>query len=590
MRRRLLWQLYPAFLAVAIGSLLLVGVYAARSVQVTHRASLKAELESRAHMLARWVAEVDGADAVARIDTACRELGELTRTRLTVVLPDGRVMGDTLEDPARMDRHHTRPEIGAALAGRVGEHLRYSATLGEPLLYVAVPVFRNGDVVGAARASLPLAAIREQQAALRRRLLIGGLVAAALAAVSAFGLSKRIVRPVERMRRVAERYADGDFGARMAVEGPEEIARLGDVLNRMGKELRNRIDTVTEQRNERDAVLAAMTEGVFTVDADARFVEINAAAAHLLNTSPAEAKGKPLSEIARNSRLQTLVEHTVREGEPGECDLVLRVPNERFVQARAVALPPRGRAAAGAAGLVVMAEVTRLKRLEAVRRDFVSNVSHELKTPITSIRAACETLIDNAESTPGDTRRFLDIIHRQADRLESIVEDLLSLSRIEHGTERDEIRREVVPIGPVVGAALAACRKRAETRQVRLEREVEGDPKAALNPALIEQALINLVDNAVKFSPPDGVVRIECAGEGDRLRIRVIDQGPGIAPEHHERIFERFYCVDPGRSRTLGGTGLGLAIVKHIALAHGGEVRVESTPGHGSTFILDLYG
>ena len=588
MKQRLLWQLFPSYLLIVLGSLALVGAYAAHTFRGFHRDVLATDLAARANLLAHRLGTLDAEDDGAAVQDLCREYGRLTAARFTVVLPSGRVVGDSMDDPAHMEPHHTRPEVRDALSGNAGLAARYSPTLGVDMLYVAVPILRDGETIGAARVALPQVAIRAHMAALRRRLLIAALIAAALAALLALAVSRRVAAPVAAMAETARRFAEGHLETRVRPEGPREIVRLAESLNRMAADLQARMNAVIEQRNEKEAVLASMAEGVIAVDTDERIRACNRAAAQWLGIEVDAAAGRPLAGTLRHSTLQDLLGRTLRLALPGECDLVLRAPRERAIQAHGTPLKDEHGRVTGA--LLVLTDVTRLQRLESLRRDFVANVSHELKTPITSIRAACETLLDDDTPAADGTRRFLEIIERQARRLEAIVEDLLSLSRIEHHTERDRMVRATGRLREPLDAALAACRVRAEARGVRLILDGPEDLEGPINAALLEQAVINLVDNAVTFSPEGGSVRIRAHRDGPRLSIRVSDDGPGIAPEHHARIFERFYCVDPGRSRTLGGTGLGLAIVKHIALAHSGAVRVESEPGRGSTFILELPG
>lgn len=586
MRRRLVWTLFPTHLGLALVSLLAFGVFAGLAFRAAHLEQLRDDLEARAGMLAHRLAEGPAMPDSAAIQRLCQGLGEPAGVRLTVVLPSGRVAGDSMDEPEAMELHGERPEIRAALAGETGSAVRLSATLGQRMLYVAAPVRHDGAVAGAVRAAVPLAWIEAHLAAHWRRLLTGSLAAAGMAALLALAVARHVAAPVRRLDRFADRFARGELEARIDPEGPEEIARLGGALNRMAQELEARMSAVVAQRNETEAVLASMGEGVLVVGEDERIRDCNRAAGVLLALDPATARGRPIGEAVRNSALQALVARTLEEARPGECDLVFRTPQERFIQARGMPLKNADGRVAGT--VVVLNDVTRLKRLESLRRDFVGNVSHELKTPITSLRAASETLLDEAPPDPADARRFLDIIHRHALRLEAIVEDLLQLSRIEHDTERSGVPMERVPLRRPLEAVATACRTRAERRRVQIDLRIDGEPEGTVNEALIEQAVTNLVDNAIKFSPPGRAVRITASREATALRIAVEDEGPGIAPEHHARIFERFYCVDPGRSRRQGGTGLGLAIVKHIALAHGGSIRVESEPGRGSRFVLEI--
>ncbi|HOW98522.1 MAG TPA: ATP-binding protein, partial [Kiritimatiellia bacterium] len=310
------------------------------------------------------------------------------------------------------------------------------------------------------------------------------------------------------------------------------------------------------------------------------------AAARLFDIPPDKARNRLLQELVRNPALHQLVADAVARGEPAEDDITVFNGRERHLRVRASRL--RDAQGEGIGALVVFHDVTRLRRLESVRRDFVANVSHELKTPITSIKGFIETLQDGALKSEEEARRFLGIMARQADRLNAIIEDLLQLSRIEEEADQQVIRLEEQEVSPVLRSAVECCQYKADARQMAVELDGAPGLRARFNTPLLEQAVINLLDNAIKYSPSGSPVRVEAGREGADVVIRVRDRGPGIPPEHLPRLFERFYRVDKARSRQMGGTGLGLAIVKHIAQAHGGNVSVESIPGQGSVFSLRI--
>jgi two-component system phosphate regulon sensor histidine kinase PhoR len=333
-----------------------------------------------------------------------------------------------------------------------------------------------------------------------------------------------------------------------------------------------------------------MIEGVLAIDARQRIVSINHGAAELLGLDLGKSLRRPLQEVVRNPDLRRFALLAIDCREPVEDDLVIRGARDRTIRLRGTAL----RDVSGEGGaVIVLNDVTDIQRLENMRRDFVANVSHELKTPIASIKGFVETLLDGAADDPADSRRFLEIVARQAERLEAIIEDLLALSRIEQSEGAGNLPLERVHVLAVLSAAVADCRPRARDRGVVVDVACDGMLEADVNPALLEQAVINLVDNAVKYSDSGDTIWVSAveelaAADGPAVRIVVRDEGCGIAAEHLPRLFERFYRVDMARSRKLGGTGLGLSIVKHIVQAHGGSVAVESTPGTGSTFTIDL--
>jgi len=585
-RRRLLWQLFPSYLLITLLSLIAVAWYGSRAAQQAYHRHTADDLAAMARLVTEEATGYLAGGNLAGADSVAKALGAASAVRVTVILPSGVVAGDSQEDPRHMDNHADRPEVAAALAGRRASATRYSYTLKREMMYVAVPVRAHGALIGVVRTSMAMRSIEAELLGFRRRIAVAGIIIAALAAAMSLAISRHVARPLEEMRRAAVRFAAGDLTKRLPTDGAEEIAGLAEALNRMAAQLADRISALGRERNEQQAMLASMVEGVLAVDADERVMSMNAAAGRLLGADPAEAPGRLIQEVTRSMGLQRLVGATLASQKPVEGDVVFPDEPERHLQAHGTVLHDVHGGSIGA--LVVLEDVTHVRRLERVRSEFVANVSHELRTPITSIKGFIETLLEGALDSPGDARRFVEIIARQADRLNSIVEDLLSLSRIEQEAERGAVALETDQVVPTLRLAAQFCEAKAEAKDIRLVVDCPDDLRAAINGLLLEQAVANLIDNAVKFSDPGHVVEI--LGEqavGDVL-IRVRDEGCGIEERHLSRIFERFYRVDRARSRDLGGTGLGLAIVKHIAQAHGGGVSVESAPGVGSTFTIRL--
>jgi two-component system phosphate regulon sensor histidine kinase PhoR len=334
-----------------------------------------------------------------------------------------------------------------------------------------------------------------------------------------------------------------------------------------------------------EAVLSSMIEGVLAIDADKRIIALNRAGAGLLGVDPEAALEKTVQEIVQDSELRWFINRTLSAKDAIEREVEVN-KGEQILQAHGTSLRDPSGTALGV--LIVLHDVTHLRRLEHVRRDFVANVSHELKTPITSIKGFVETLMAGAIREPENAENFLRIVARQTERLNEIIDDLLSLSRIEKDAERGQIFLTTQRIKGVLAAAIQVCEPKARERNITILLDCPDDLRARINAPLLEQAVVNLVDNAIKYSEKDREVRVEAQSSGPEVLVRVRDQGSGIAPEHLPRLFERFYRVDSGRSRQSGGTGLGLAIVKHIAQAHNGKVTVTSTPGKGSVFTLHL--
>lgn len=584
--KRLVKTLFLSYLWITLTAIVLVGLYGAHMVRRIYLDRTAEDLLARAELCRRPVMELLAREDEEGIDALTKKLGKATGTRITVILPSGRVVGDTEADPAAMDNHKDRPEIREAASGGVGRSMRPSPTLREELIYRAIPVLRDGSLVAVLRTSLPVTAIDETVGAIHRRLIVAALGVAGVLVVVSFWLSSRISRPLREMSAGAERFARGEFDHRLPTVGFEEVRTLGEAMNQMAQQLDERIRTIQCRENELEAVLGSMQEGVLAIDNEGTVINVNGACAALLGLEPSELKGRIVHEVVRKPDLLAFIESALSDPAPVEGDLLIRGKEDHWLSVHGTALRDSNHDKIGV--LVVLHDVTHLRRLENVRRDFVANVSHELRTPITSIKGFVETLIDGALDDREDAARFLGIISRQVNRLDAIIEDLLTLSRLERVPQEQDSRLESGAVREVLQAAIEMCEKKAADKAVAIELECAGGLTVPMNAPLLEQAVVNLVDNAIKYSEPQAEVRVSAAGEGECVVIRVRDWGSGIEPKHLPRLFERFYRVDQARSRELGGTGLGLAIVKHIALVHRGTVSVESQIGAGSTFSISL--
>jgi two-component system, OmpR family, phosphate regulon sensor histidine kinase PhoR len=585
-RKRLLWQLFPSFLVITVVSLVAASLYAVNSIHQFYLTQLEGDLQARGDLLVEGMQAKILAGQYSAVEAMCREFGAKSMTRITVILPTGKVVADSEHDPATMENHSDRPEIIEVLAGKTGESFRYSYTLQKELMYIAVPVRAGQKILAVLRLSIPVGTISEVLYSVYLKIALSGLVIAVAAGILSLWVSRRITRPLEEMKDGADRFARGDLSWRLAVPETQEMGTLAEGLNSMAEELGDRIRTLTHQRNEQEAVLSSMAEGVLAIDAEERIISLNHAGANLLEVNGPAVHGRSIQEVVRNTDLQEFVAKALTSREPVEGDIVLRDNGERYLQAHGTVLHDgQGK---GIGAVIVLNDVTRLHRLETVRRDFVANVSHELKTPITSIKGFVETLLDGALKNPEDAERFLRIVARQTDRLNAIIEDILILSRVEDETEKDRIQLEKGRVRDILKSAIQLCELKAKEKETRIDLSCEEGLLARMNGPLLEQAVVNLIDNAIKYSETGKEVKVEAVQGENEVLIHVRDQGCGIEKEYLPRIFERFYRVDKARSRKLGGTGLGLAIVKHITLAQGGNVTIESSPGQGSTFTLHL--
>jgi two-component system phosphate regulon sensor histidine kinase PhoR len=587
-RRRLFWQIFPlAVGSVAISLIAIVG-YSASSLREFYVERSTQSLLVNARLLAHSTQEAlqrddAGVGTLARLATSIARGSEL---RLTIIEPGGKVLVDSHRRPERMDNHRHRPEVIAALEGGVGRSLRYSDTLSTEVVYVAVPVEQGGQIQAIVRTSIALSAIDHALAALRLRLLGEILLICVLAGAGAWLVARRIVRPLEDLTKATENFAAGDFSMQLSDGGSSEIASLAGAMETMARQLDDRISDLVERRNEQEAVLSSMVEGVVAIDRDARIITLNNAAAVLLGAIGGEAVGRTLQEVARTPELQSFVLEALASEESLERDLSLRGAYTRAIQAHGAPLRDAGGNRIGA--VVVLNDVTKILRLETIRRDFVANVSHELKTPITSIKGFLETLADGAIDDAKNARRFVEIAARQADRLGAIIEDLLVLSRLEEDNDSRPVETTASKVLEILEGAVEVCSAAAIAKGIVVSVTCPADLCARMNAALVEQAVVNLVSNAINYSQSGSSIEVRAEADAEQVHLSVSDQGDGIEAQHLPRLFERFYRVDKARSRSIGGTGLGLAIVKHIAAAQGGSVDVVSETGRGSTFTISL--
>ncbi len=584
--KRLLWRLFPTYLGITLLAILAVTWNTTSALKDSHIAQVEIDLAARASLIEERLAQLAAANDYRQVQQLCRQWGERSATRITVVLASGQVIGDSEESPELMDNHGDRDEIITALAGSTGKSIRFSHTLNENMSYVAIPMRDGAQLLGAVRTAVPLTAVESDLREIYRRIAVGVLVVAIVAALIAMLVARWISRPLERLRAGAERFARGDLTHKLSSADTLEIASLAAAMNQMAAQLNDRISTAVRQRNELEAILASMVEGVLAVDGDKRVLSMNGSAADLFGVSAELCHGRTLEETIRSPQLQVLVDEVLTRQQSMADEFALFTDQEKHLHVQGAVLRDAQQRLIGA--LVVLYDVTQIKRLENVRRDFVANVSHELKTPITSIKGYVETLLDGALNDPEDAERFLRIVANQSERLNAIIDDLLELSRVEQKAERAEIPLQQGAIRPVLQLAIEASATKAESCGVRIELSCEETLETRINAPLLEQAIVNLIDNACKYSPAGSTVWVDAEASDREVVIRVRDQGCGIEQQHLPRLFERFYRVDKSRSRKLGGTGLGLAIVKHIAQAHHGQVKVHSAPDRGSTFSICL--
>ena len=583
-QRRLLWYLFPSYLVITIIALIATTIYAYYLLSKNYIEVISNDLKSNAQIVENQVHNSLINREFTKIDSLFNVLGDKTDTRFTIILPGGKVIADSEKEPASMDNHQNRPEIRQALQGEIGRSIRYSQTLEAELLYVALPIYHEGKVFCVLRTSVPLLLIEQTLSEFQTRFIIAGIIIAIITGLLSLYFSRRISKPLEDMQFGVEKFAQGELSYRIEKPSSREMGKLTSSLNQMAAQLDDKIKTIVEQKNEQEAVLESMVEGVIAVDNDGKIINLNQAAAKLFHIDASKSIGKHIYEIINFKDLVNLIKRTLKEKNPGEQEIMLKENQILYLQVNGAVLKSAQEKVIGA--VIVLNNVTKLRRLEKVRRDFVANVSHEIRTPLTTIKGFAETLLDGASKDPKNVRGFLKIISKQSDRLNAIIEDLLILARLEQEDERAQIEFNRISLKKVLKSAIKVCTPAANKKDVKLILETENNLSPRINPDLFEQAIVNLVDNAIKFSESEGEVKISANEIQNEIAIQIEDRGSGIPKKHLPRLFERFYRVDKARSREQGGTGLGLSIVKHITQVHGGRVNVKSEIEKGSTFSL----
>jgi two-component system phosphate regulon sensor histidine kinase PhoR len=586
LRRSIARKLTVTLVGFVAITIVIAGLYLNRALEAFAVDTLEARLVSIGRLLHDEARDLIVRDASPAAFRAFALRGARpTASRITVIAADGRVLGDSdvaVEDLPRVENHGKRPEVLAALAGGIGRDRRASATVRTSLLYVALPIADGGRVVGVIRVALPVAAVTSSYAALHGVMLVGALVALAVAFGIGVFVARRVTQPVVQMQTIAHQMSEGDFTVRAPIRSPDEIGALGRALNGLAARLREKVHDLGHEQAKATAILDGMIEGVIAVDGRDIILLMNERARSMFGLDATRGEGKPFLEVIRNTELHEAFREgrTADEGSVSHRELRLASPVERRVQVNAVPL----RLGGSEVGVVmVLHDVTELRRLEQVRTEFVANVSHELRTPLTAIQGYLETLLSGALEEQENARRFLEIVFRHTERLGRLLNDLMDLSNIELG-------RVALKLGPTrldeaVDAVLAIIGPKAKSGNVALRSRMPRDlPPVLADRDRLVQILINLVDNAVKYTPEGGHVTVTVQEPADGwVEVDVIDSGIGIPPADLPRITERFYRVDKARSRELGGTGLGLAIVKHLVFAHGGQLKIESEPNRGTT-------
>jgi two-component system phosphate regulon sensor histidine kinase PhoR len=579
------WRLFSTFSVLLLFSISLLGIVIVKRVEQQDLKQIEESLRTKA-ILVREAVRDRPASELPRLQQRVVALGHEIGTRITLLAEDGRVLADSEEDPTEMDNHDSRPEVRAARDAPWGKATRFSSTLGQPMMYVAVRAEDPGAAVGYVRVALSLDSVHERLAHLGYLVWTTAVATAVAAQILAYLLARRITQPIEELTAGVKRVASGSYGHKVYVPGRDEVGMLAQTFNDMSERSEAQFAQLEEDRQQLRMILSGMVEGVVALDAQQRILFANERAIQLLGLQSGAASGRKLWEVVRRRALQDVLRRVLAKPEPHQEEIHWDGPAARSLTVYAAPMPgspPRG-------AVLVLHDTTEQRRLERVRQEFVANVSHELKTPLSVIKACAETLLEGAVDDPQHRGPFLERIAEQADRLYALILDLLSLARIESGTEALEY--QAVPVAQIVMACLERHRTRADAKGLLLEAVLGPNPDSEVavwaDEDAVNQILDNLIDNALKYTLTGGHVMVRWREEEAQVCLEIEDTGIGIPQQDLPRIFERFYRVDKARSRELGGTGLGLSIVKHLVQAMQGSVQATSRLGQGTTFAVRL--
>ena len=586
MRARLFWKLGLTFLALLVGALIAVDFYSARVLRSDAIRTANSQLASLLNIAQERMPPVDD---LAQVRSWTQWMAR-SGARVTVIDNTGRVLADSAHDPETMENHSTRPEVQQAFAAGEGQSVRLSATVDSDLVYRARRYQPPSGPPIVLRMALPLAQIDLSQKELRQRLVAASLVILALGGVVSLLFSRVFAARVERLKDFSRRVAAGDFRPLPAENPRDELSDLALALNNTAAQMDETIRSLGGERNRSSAILRSMVEGVAVIDAQERLVFCNRAFSEILSLDSAGSEGHPVIEVVRNSELLGLIRRALQGEEGLQSNIAMGIVQQRSFSVTAAPVKPLEASPAAekpSGAVVVLHDVSELRRLERVRQDFVANVSHEFKTPLTAIQGFAETLLAGALEDPQNNRRFLEIMRSHAARLARLTDDLLKLARIEAG--KLEVAFQPVSVAELLESCSATTVLKASRKQISFTVKVPpGLPSVLGDPGLLHDLLQNLLDNAIQYTPEGGQIDVSATAEVREAVITVTDTGIGIPLADQERIFERFYRVDAARSREAGGTGLGLSIAKHIVEAHGGRLWVESAVGRGSKFFVAI--
>lgn len=579
-------KIFVYFIIVLLISLGISGLITTHIVGSMYNKDVEDKLMAESDIIREQLTDYINTNNFTGMQEILSRINKNTNTRITVIDTTGKVMAETNYNLSLMENHLSRPEVQQALSGIVGKQRRFSTTMQVNYLYIAEPVYQNGKITAIVRLATPLKQLKGITRSISVSTLLALVPGLILALLLAYRFAINITKPIKEIKNAAAEIAEGKLDADINIISSDEIGQLAKSINFMAASLKDKLNSIEDKNSKMEAILSSVMNGIIAVDSSNHILFINPMAQKMLGIQEEDITGKHLLQVIRNNKLDNMIRGILEESSTIDEELTITYPEEKIC--RLVTNPIRYPGSNRIVGIIIIIQdITQIRKLERMRSEFVANVSHELKTPLTSIKGFVETLKAGAIEDSEASIRFLNIIEDEADRLNRLISDILSLSELEN--RKLKVNVEDISVSVMVKEIVSMLQNQADKKDISLLYSVEEDIyKLKGDLDQFKQMLINLIDNAIKYTPEEGCVEITAYNEGDNVVIKVKDNGIGIPKEHIPRLFERFYTADKARSRKVGGTGLGLAIVKHIVLQFNGQIGVQSEIGKGTEFTVIL--
>ena len=581
-RKGLFWFLLPSYWIITIASITIISIYVFNSMSNLYYKQVEEDILTRAKLLSESLRNSTIIKEYRiinneNVDKLCVELGEVSKTRFTVILPDGQAIGDTDAIPSLMKPHNNRVEVINALEGRIGKDRRRSSTTNREYQYVAIPLFDdNNQVICAVRAAIEVTGIQNEVGPMTTRVFVAAIIIGIASMYVCVIATRRITNPLGIITNTAKKITEGDFEEKIPEQNTEELNQLSNSLNQM-------LTTINQQKSEQSTILESMNDGVMAIDNDGKIIIVNPQARKILGLKNKRTKKRDYEKLIENKKIKIIIFSLLNEKKSMTEEIEIKESSKVILFNGSLLLNPYNQSIGA---LFVLRDITHLRFLEKVKTNFVANVSHELKTPVTAIQGFVETLLSSEFNHNQDTRNFLYIIKKQSGRLDIIIDDLLMLSRLEQTDVKVFVKDK--NILNVINNAINLVQLLLNEKEVNLNVECNEELHWNVNSSLIEHALVNLLTNSIKYSDSYVNIDIKVKKYKNNLIISIIDNGFGIEKDDIPRLFERFYRSSSGRITDKNGTGLGLSIVKHIIQVHSGIINIDSKIGIGTTFKITI--